>query len=84
MLNPTGGVKAKDIEIDKALVYKKDSSRPGGGVFIAESRGGLKDFSDCPAGLIITKDDNAMNMGKCPPFPVYFLSRKGSVRSDIE
>ncbi|PFH51749.1 hypothetical protein AMATHDRAFT_74779 [Amanita thiersii Skay4041] len=52
-LNPTGGVTARQ---PVGLEYKKDPTRPGGGVFIA--RGDAKhredDFKDLPEGTIIS------------------------------
>jgi len=49
-LNPTGGVKVKPPVM---LDYKKDPTRPGGGVFIAHgSKAG--EFKDVPEGTVIS------------------------------
>lgn len=52
-LNPTGGVIAKQ---PVGLDYKKDPTRPGGGVFIANrsARGREEDFRDVAPGTIIS------------------------------
>ncbi|KAF8635521.1 hypothetical protein AX17_003906 [Amanita inopinata Kibby_2008] len=52
-LNPTGGVTAKQ---PVGLEYKKDPSRPGGGVFIAhgEAKKREQEFKDLPVGTIIS------------------------------
>ncbi|PPQ91421.1 hypothetical protein CVT25_014309 [Psilocybe cyanescens] len=48
-LNPTGGVKVRPPVM---LDYKKDPTRPGGGVFIAHGKAG--EFKDVPEGTIIS------------------------------
>ncbi|KDR73617.1 hypothetical protein GALMADRAFT_269832 [Galerina marginata CBS 339.88] len=48
-LNPTGGVKVKPPVM---LDYKKDPTRPGGGVFIAPGKSA--EFKDVPEGTIIS------------------------------
>ncbi len=53
VLNPTGGVRGKQPVL---LDYKKDNSRPGGGIFIAQSK--VPDFRDLPEGLVISKSDD--------------------------
>jgi len=53
VLNPTGGVRSKQPVL---LDYKKDNSRPGGGIFIAQSK--VPDFEDLPKGLVISKSDD--------------------------
>ncbi|KAG5635471.1 hypothetical protein H0H81_011112 [Sphagnurus paluster] len=55
VLNPTGGVTPKP---PVGLEYKKDPTRPGGGVFIAHGQS-AKDgnFKDIPAGVIISSSD---------------------------
>ncbi|KAF9477542.1 hypothetical protein BDN70DRAFT_934111 [Pholiota conissans] len=50
-LNPTGGVTVKQPVL---LDYKKDPTRPGGGVFIAPHGGASAAFTDVPAGTIIS------------------------------
>ncbi|KAJ3576645.1 hypothetical protein NP233_g299 [Leucocoprinus birnbaumii] len=46
-LNPTGGVTHK---APMGLEYQKDSTRPGGGVFVAKTRTREEDIKDLPAG----------------------------------
>lgn len=64
-LNPTGGVKAKQ---PVGLDYRKDPTRPGGGVFIAHGRAAREgDFEGIPAGVIISggsSDDGNGNSGE--------------------
>jgi hypothetical protein len=51
-LNPTGGVTVKKpAELD----FKKDPTRPGGGVFILHGKG--NEFKDVPKGVISTSED---------------------------
>ncbi|KAF9532200.1 fungal-specific transcription factor domain-containing protein [Crepidotus variabilis] len=52
MLNPTGGVKPKEPVV---LEYKKDPSRPGSGVFIANSK--RPDMQELE-GVVISKSDD--------------------------
>lgn len=54
-LNPTGGVKAKP---PLSLEYRKDPTRPGGGVFIAQPRTREEDVKDIPPGTIIAPGEN--------------------------
>ncbi|KAH8106811.1 fungal-specific transcription factor domain-containing protein [Cristinia sonorae] len=50
-LNPTGGVKVKPPT--EGLTFRKDPSRPGGGVFIANEQPKEEVVRDLPEGLII-------------------------------
>ncbi|PCH37864.1 hypothetical protein WOLCODRAFT_66856 [Wolfiporia cocos MD-104 SS10] len=52
VLNPTGGVKPKPPL--GGLVFQKDPSRPGGGVFVAMSKPKEDQVKDVPAGTIIS------------------------------
>ena len=56
-LNPTGGVTPKPPVV---LDYKKDPTRPGGGVFVAHGNS-KEDFQDLPEGTVISasSDDDA-------------------------
>lgn len=54
LLNPTGGVKGRQPL--GGLEYKKDSSRPGGGVFVAHGEARKADYG-LPKGTIITSSD---------------------------
>lgn len=54
-LNPTGGVIAKQPL--GGLAYKKDPSRPGGGIFVAHGEARQGDFKDLPAGVVINSSD---------------------------
>ncbi|KIL61315.1 hypothetical protein M378DRAFT_187599 [Amanita muscaria Koide BX008] len=56
-LNPTGGVTVRQ---PVGLEYKKDPTRPGGGVFVAhgEARQRQAEFKDVPEGVIIRGSDN--------------------------
>ena len=51
-LNPTGGVKGKP-QLAK-LKFQKDSSRPGGGVFVAKGPVVDKELEKLPEGTIIS------------------------------
>jgi hypothetical protein len=55
LLNPTGGVKGKQPL--GGLEYKKDHSRPGGGVFIAHGEARKGDYEGLPQGTVITSSD---------------------------
>ncbi|KAF8559642.1 hypothetical protein OG21DRAFT_1549617 [Imleria badia] len=55
LLNPTGGVKGKRPL--GGLEYKKDLSRPGGGVFVAHGDARQGDYEGVPQGTIITSSD---------------------------
>ncbi|KAF8809045.1 hypothetical protein BYT27DRAFT_6532354 [Phlegmacium glaucopus] len=55
-LNPTGGVTVKKPAI---LDYKKDPTRPGGGVFILHGKG--NQFKDVPDGTIISTSEEENN-----------------------
>jgi len=55
LLNPTGGVKGK-LPLGR-LEYKKDPSRPGGGVYIAHGDARQGDYEGIPQGTIITSSD---------------------------
>lgn len=59
-LNPTGGVKAK---APLSLEYHKDPTRPGGGVFVAQTRAREEDLKDVPAGTIITPTGDSEDRG---------------------
>ncbi|EKM55173.1 uncharacterized protein PHACADRAFT_255607 [Phanerochaete carnosa HHB-10118-sp] len=50
-LNPTGGVKVKPPL--GGLVFRKDSTRPGGGVFIARRDANPEDLKHLPEGTVI-------------------------------
>ncbi|TRM62566.1 fungal-specific transcription factor domain-containing protein [Schizophyllum amplum] len=52
-LNPTGGVTAKE---PAALDFRKDPTRPGGGVYVAQGAR-AQDFKDLPAGTVLTDLD---------------------------
>ncbi|KAL4077326.1 fungal-specific transcription factor domain-containing protein [Scleroderma yunnanense] len=56
LLNPTGGVKGRQ-PLD-GLEYKRDLSRPGGGVFVARGEARKADFG-LPKGTIIISDDES-------------------------
>ena len=49
-LNPTAGVKARPPVV---LDYRKDPTRPGGGVFVAQDSGTSDQLRDLPKGVII-------------------------------
>lgn len=55
-LNPTGGVKPKPpVPLD----YKKDPTRPGGGVFVAHGKVAREgDFSGVPSGVVISSNSS--------------------------
>ena len=69
-LNPTSGV---TVKLPIGLEYKKDPTRPGGGVFIAhgEAKKREDDFRDLPEGVIIrgSSDDEleAQGISSAPP-----------------
>lgn len=49
-INPTVGVRLRGVQPDsKGLVFKKDPSRPGGGIFVAAVDA---DYSDLPKGVV--------------------------------
>jgi hypothetical protein len=52
-LNPTTGVTARPPASE--LVYKKDDSRPGGGVFVA--KGSKEGYKDLPPGVVIESSE---------------------------
>lgn len=52
-LNPTAGVTAHPPASE--LVYKKDDSRPGGGVFVA--KGSKEGYKDLPPGVVIESSE---------------------------
>jgi len=52
-LNPTGGVIRKVQATFKGLKYQKDTTRPGGGVFIAHGKAKEGDYSNMPEGTVI-------------------------------
>lgn len=53
VLNPTAGVTAHPPASE--LVYKKDDSRPGGGVFVA--KGSKEGYKDLPPGVVIESSE---------------------------
>ncbi|KAG9318550.1 hypothetical protein JVU11DRAFT_642 [Chiua virens] len=55
LLNPTGGVTGKRPL--QGLEYKKDPSRPGGGVFVAHGEARQGDYEGIPQGTVITSSD---------------------------
>ncbi|KAH7889628.1 fungal-specific transcription factor domain-containing protein [Phlebopus sp. FC_14] len=55
LLNPTGGVRGKQPL--GGLEYKKDPSRPGGGVFVAHGEARKGNYEGIPQGTIITSSD---------------------------
>ena len=55
-LNPTGGMTVKK---PAALDYKKDPTRPGGGVFILHGKG--NQFQDVPEGTITNTSEREDN-----------------------
>ncbi|CAK5264927.1 unnamed protein product [Mycena citricolor] len=57
-LNPTGGVKGKQ---PLALNYKPDPTRPGGGVFIAQSDS--PGLDDLPQGTVVREGEAAVLLG---------------------
>jgi hypothetical protein len=57
-LNPTGGVTVKK---PAALDYKKDPTRPGGGVFILHGNGKGNEFKDVLDGVIISTSEEGNN-----------------------
>ena len=68
-LNPTGGVKPKP---PVGLDYKKDPTRPGGGVFVAHGKvAKSSDFSDLPSGVVISSNssDAESESGEAAPDP---------------
>ena len=54
-LNPTGGVTGKEAP---SLDFRKDPTRPGGGVYVAQGAR-ASDFKDLPAGTVINELDGA-------------------------
>ncbi|KAH0830630.1 hypothetical protein J3R83DRAFT_2085 [Lanmaoa asiatica] len=67
LLNPTGGVKGKRPL--GGLEYKKDPSRPGGGIFVAHGEARQGDYEGIPQGTIITSSDEESD-GIDPPDPL--------------
>ncbi|KAF5386791.1 hypothetical protein D9615_001601 [Tricholomella constricta] len=66
-LNPTGGVTAKP---PVGLEYKKDPTRPGGGVFIAHGQAAREgDFKDIPAGVVINSTETGSDLGEATSAP---------------
>jgi hypothetical protein len=58
-MNPTVGVRprGKFPEALRGLMFRKDPSQPGGGVFVAAERPS-GDYSDLPKGTIVLKGDS--------------------------
>ncbi|RPD66402.1 hypothetical protein L227DRAFT_570286 [Lentinus tigrinus ALCF2SS1-6] len=65
VLNPTGGVKGKPQL--SSLKFQRDSTRPGGGVFVAKGPVADKELKELPEGTIITagagSEDEAAGRG---------------------
>lgn len=76
-LNPTIGVQSK-APIG-GLVYKKDSSRPGGGVFIAQGNSG----ESLPAGVYISDDVDSQSEGEDSPSPPHVDSFNDESSSSV-
>ncbi|KAG6856458.1 hypothetical protein H0H87_004318 [Tephrocybe sp. NHM501043] len=68
-LNPTGGVTAKPPV--SGLDYKKDPTRPGGGVFVAHGQAAREgDFKGVPAGVVISSaESGGSDLGEATPAP---------------
>ncbi|KAF4576685.1 hypothetical protein EYR36_004663 [Pleurotus pulmonarius] len=62
-LNPTGGVIGKKVL--GGLNFKKDPSRPGGGVFVAQGDA-REDLKDLPAGTVISTSSDEESEGEAP------------------
>lgn len=63
-LNPTGGVKGRQpLDLD----YRKDPSRPGGGVFVAHGKAREGDFKDLPAGTVISSSSDEEGEDRTSP-----------------
>ncbi|KDQ60931.1 hypothetical protein JAAARDRAFT_31927 [Jaapia argillacea MUCL 33604] len=60
-LNPTGGVKGK--QLFEGLNYKKDPSRPGGGVYVAQGKARAGDYSELPPGSVVYSDEESEGEG---------------------
>jgi len=56
-LNPTGGVKGRALA--EGLDYRKDPSRPGGGVYVAHGKAREGDYSGVPPGTVIQSDEES-------------------------
>jgi len=54
-LNPTAGVSARAPDSFKGLTFKKDKSRPGGGVFVANER--TKEINELLEGTVVAPGD---------------------------
>ncbi|KAG6880276.1 hypothetical protein C0992_001845 [Termitomyces sp. T32_za158] len=66
-LNPTGGVTVKTPV--SGLDYKKDPTRPGGGVFVATGQAAREgDFKGVPAGVVISSESES-NLGEAGQAP---------------
>jgi len=63
-LNPTGGVTRKMPSTSKGLKYKKDASRPGGGVFIAHGKAKAADYTGILEGVVINASDEDESEGE--------------------
>ncbi|CDO73555.1 hypothetical protein BN946_scf185014.g25 [Trametes cinnabarina] len=68
-LNPTGGVKGNPPPT--ALKFQKDSTRPGGGVFVAKGPIPKDQFKHLPEGTIVSAETSAtegkVDEGEAPP-----------------
>jgi len=54
--NPTAGVESRNSEDADAIAWKKDPSRPGGGLFIATQRTARALGEDIPSGTLVVPD----------------------------
>ncbi|EMD38452.1 hypothetical protein CERSUDRAFT_82708 [Gelatoporia subvermispora B] len=63
-INPTGGVKPKQQPPLGGLVFQKDPSRPGGGVFVAYGKATAEGVDkDLPEGTIISSPNEEVEAG---------------------
>lgn len=82
-LNPTGGVKPKP---PVGLDYKKDPTRPGGGVFVAHGKVARQgDFSGVPSGVVISSNssDADSDTGEAAPGHTLFSSTNDGERTSL-
>ncbi|KNZ79402.1 Acetamidase regulatory protein, partial [Termitomyces sp. J132] len=82
-LNPTGGVTVKTPV--SGLDYKKDPTRPGGGVFIATGQAAREgDFQGVPAGVVISPDSECSGSPTLPSIVNFTpLSRRSGSYSNM-
>lgn len=55
-LNPTAGVEARNSAPADAIVFRKDHTRPGGGLFLATTRTAIALGEDMPDGTLVVPD----------------------------